>query len=66
MNILMRPPQTVEKKFGVRAENFKADWQAKTLRVGFTEEGAKCIWKKLLTGHIHMTNTIKSLMCAII
>lgn len=30
----------VEKKFGVKAENFKADWQAKTLRVGFTEEGA--------------------------
>lgn len=31
----------VAKKFGVEEENFKADWQSQTLRVGFTEDGAK-------------------------
>ncbi len=31
----------VAKKFGVEEENFKADWQAQTLRVGFTEDGAE-------------------------
>ena len=30
----------VAKKFGVKEENFKADWQSQTLRVGFTEDGA--------------------------
>lgn len=30
----------VAKKFGVEEENFKADWQSQTLRVGFTEDGA--------------------------
>lgn len=31
----------IEAKFGIKAEDFKLNWQALTFRIGFTEEGAQ-------------------------